>query len=172
MPRPTALSDHTILIGYGRVGSLVGAGLQQRALPYCVIEDASRPQSRLQADGVEAIHGNAALPDVLGAANVAAARRLIVAIPNAFEAGQIVETARAANPGLTIIARAHSDAEVEHLTSLGAGTVIMGEREIARGIIEEVVAGDTRREPATPPPDAPAPASPAVAQEAAQGSHI
>ncbi|MDU1048623.1 MAG: hypothetical protein E7A45_11565, partial [Staphylococcus epidermidis] len=44
-----------------------------------------------------------------------------------------------------IVARAHSDAEVEHLKSLGADVVIMGEREIARGMIEEL---DTR------PPDA------------------
>jgi len=163
VPPPTALQGHTVLVGYGRVGSLVGAALQQRGLPYCVIEDAARPQTRLYADRIEAIHGNAVLPEILAAANVAAARRLIVAIPNAFEAGQIVETARAANPGLTIIARAHSDAEVEHLTSLGAGTVIMGEREIARGIIEEVVAGETRR--STPP-------LPATREDAAQGSHI
>ncbi len=171
-PQPTTLRDHTILVGYGRVGSLVGAGLQQRALPYCVIEDSARPQSRLHADGVEAVHGNAAQPDILTAANVAAARRLIVAIPNAFEAGQIVETARAANPGISIIARAHSDAEVEHLTSLGAGTVIMGEREIARGIIEEVTAGEAQRAPAPPAPAPAKPASPGIHEETAQGSHI
>ena len=43
---------------------------------------------------------------------------------------------RAANPGIAFVARAHADAEVEHLKGLGAGTVIMGEREIARGIVE------------------------------------
>ncbi|ESZ34447.1 hypothetical protein X732_26220 [Mesorhizobium sp. L2C066B000] len=64
---------------------------------------------------------------------------MILAIPNAFEAGQIVLRARAANPGINVIARAHSDAEVEHLKGLGADTVIMGEREIARGIVQEVL---------------------------------
>ena len=48
--------------------------------------------------------------------------------------------ARAANPVIDVIARAHSDAEVEHLKGLGADTVIMGEREIARGIVEVVTA--------------------------------
>ncbi|MDP3547223.1 MAG: YbaL family putative K(+) efflux transporter [Phreatobacter sp.] len=147
-PQTTALTDHTILVGYGRVGSLVGQALKEKALPYLVIEDAARPQGRLRDDGVETISGNAVRGEILGSANVAGARRLIVAIPNAFEAGQIVETARAANPQLTIIARAHSDAEVEHLTNLGAGTVIMGEREIARGIIGEV----TGESPAAPVP--------------------
>ena len=82
--------------------------------------------------------GNAARPDVLRAARPAAARALVIAIPEAFEAGQIVEQARAANPALRIVARAHSDAEVEHLEGLGADVVIMGEREIARGMIEEL----------------------------------
>ena len=77
--------------------------------------------------------------EVFAAANPAGAKRLILAIPNAFEAGQIVLRARAANPTINIIARAHSDAEVEHLKGLGADTVIMGEREIARGIVEEVM---------------------------------
>jgi CPA2 family monovalent cation:H+ antiporter-2 len=35
------------------------------------------------------------------------------------------------NPELRVIARAHSDAEVEHLERLGAVDVVMGEREIA-----------------------------------------
>ena len=64
------------------------------------------------------------------------ARLLLVAIPNAFEAGQIVQQARAANPGLEIVARAHFDAEVEHLLQHGADTVIMGEREIARSMLQ------------------------------------
>jgi CPA2 family monovalent cation:H+ antiporter-2 len=38
---------------------------------------------------------------------------------------------------LRLFSRAHSDAEVEHLRGLGADMVIMGEREIARGMIEE-----------------------------------
>src|SRR2546430_4127053 len=65
---------------------------------------------------------------------------LLVAIPNAFEAGQIVQQARAANPGLEIVARAHFDAEVEHLLQHGADTVIMGEREIARSMLQRAAA--------------------------------
>ena len=61
---------------------------------------------------------------------------LFVAIPEAFEAGQIVQQARRANPGLPIVARAHFDAEVEHLLSLGASKVIMGEREIALAMLD------------------------------------
>ena len=139
LPAKTSLRDHTILVGYGRVGSLVGKALEQADLPFLVIEDADKPLAVLRSEGIETISGNGANADVFAAANVAAARRLIVAIPNAFEAGQVIQRAKAANPAVAVIARAHSDAEVEHLTGLGADTVIMGEREIARGIIEIVV---------------------------------
>jgi CPA2 family monovalent cation:H+ antiporter-2 len=49
--------------------------------------------------------------------------------------------ARAASPDIEIIARAHSDAEVDHLNSLGVNAVVMGEREIARGIVEQMQIG-------------------------------
>ncbi|TIT67334.1 MAG: sodium:proton antiporter [Mesorhizobium sp.] len=138
-PPRTALAGHAILIGYGRVGGLVGAALKEAALPFLVIEDADKTLAKLKADGIETIAGNAANAEVFAAANPEGAKRLILAIPNAFEAGQIVLRARTANPNINVVARAHSDARVEHLKGLGADTVIMGEREIARGIVEEVL---------------------------------
>ncbi|WP_095199539.1 cation:proton antiporter domain-containing protein [Mesorhizobium carmichaelinearum] len=144
-PPKTALTGHAILIGYGRVGGLVGAALKEAALPFLVIEDADKTLAKLKADGVETVAGNAANAEVFAAANPEGASRLILAIPNAFEAGQIVLRARSANPKINVVARAHSDAEVEHLKGLGADTVIMGEREIARGIVEEVLGSDVEQ---------------------------
>jgi CPA2 family monovalent cation:H+ antiporter-2 len=134
----TELTGHTILVGYGRVGSIVGDALHQRNAPFLAVEASDDAVARLKQRGIEALMGNAARASVLRATNPAAARSLVIAIPEAFEAGQIVEQARAANAGIQIIARAHSDAEVDHLKGLGADIVIMGEREIARGMIEEL----------------------------------
>jgi CPA2 family monovalent cation:H+ antiporter-2 len=137
---PTRLKDHAILIGYGRVGRLVGQGLAESGWPLLVIEDAEDAFEHAKAAPVEAIHGNAADDRILRAANLGDARMLLVAIPNAFEAGQIVEQARAANPRIEIVARAHFDAEVDHLLQHGADIVIMGEREIARSMLERAAA--------------------------------
>ena len=106
-------------------------------------------------------------PEVVRATNLAHACCLLVAIPDAFEGGQVVEQARGANPDLLIIARAHSDAEVAHLTQLGADQVIMGEREIARSMIallaEPAAPEPPTSEPPTsePPTSEPPPAAPA-----------
>jgi CPA2 family monovalent cation:H+ antiporter-2 len=136
---PVDLSDHAVIVGYGRVGSLVGEALAEAGRPFVVIEERDGIVASLRQAGVPAIAGNAAAEEVIRTANLPRARWLVVAIPNAFEAGQIVEQARTANPHLDILARAHFDAEVEHLRSLGANTIIMGEREIARAMIAHIL---------------------------------
>jgi CPA2 family monovalent cation:H+ antiporter-2 len=134
MPRPapelTKLTGHAVLVGYGRVGRLIAEGIKS-ALPLLVVEEGA-----VGDPGIEHIRGNAARDDVLAAANLGSAKLLFVAIPEAFEAGQIVQQARRANPSLPIVARAHFDAEVDHLLSLGANRVIMGEREIALAMLD------------------------------------
>ncbi|HEY0266478.1 MAG TPA: cation:proton antiporter, partial [Rhizomicrobium sp.] len=113
MPRPkpetTHLTGHAVVVGYGRVGRMIVDGIKDR-LPLLVLEEGA-----VGDPGIEHIRGNAAKDDVLAAANLQGAKFLFVAIPEAFEAGQIVQQARKANPGLPIIARAHYDAEIDHL---------------------------------------------------------
>ncbi len=130
----TKLTDHVVLVGHGRVGSFISAAMPA-GTSLLVIEDDGGKVAALKSAGKEAIAGNAAHPDVIGAANLRAARCLLVAIPDAFEGGQVTEQARALNPALSIIARAHSDDEVEHLKKHGATSVVMGEHEIARAMI-------------------------------------
>ncbi|HWB51296.1 MAG TPA: YbaL family putative K(+) efflux transporter [Stellaceae bacterium] len=143
----TRLVDHVVLVGYGRVGRLVVEGLLAVGEKLLIIENAPDATELLRGRPVEMLAGNAAEGGVLAAANLPHAKLLLVAIPDAFEAGQIVEQARAANPALEIVARAHFDAEVDHLLQHGANRVIMGEREIARSMLDHA-AGHTPARPA------------------------
>ncbi len=63
-------------------------------------------------------------------------------IPEPFEAGQAVQQARSANPSLDILARAHSNAAVDHLSKLGANLVVLGEAEIADRMLERAQGKD------------------------------
>jgi CPA2 family monovalent cation:H+ antiporter-2 len=139
MPLPeTKLTDHVVLVGHGRVGSVVSRALRLNHTPLLVIEDTPGVVERLQKEGVEVITGNAAAPDMLQAANVMGAKGLLVAIPDAFEGGQIVSKARALSATLPIIARAHSEEEIAHLKHHGANVVIMGEQEIAKAMLAQI----------------------------------
>ena len=133
---PTTLSGHDIVIGYGRVGSMVGAGLKGDSEGLIVVEASDVGVERARKDGAEVFSGNAAEPALIAAINLAGARRLYVTIPEAFEAGQIIQQARAANPKLDILARAHSSATVEHFEKLGANLIVLGETEIAHRMLE------------------------------------
>ena len=135
----TRLQDHDVIIGYGRVGSLLGGRLAAAGQQLLVFDEVDTAIGAARQDGAEVVVGNAADPEVLAAANLPAARRLFVTIPQAFEAGQVVQQARAASAALEIVARAHSDAEAEHLTRLGADLTVMGEREIAHRMIERAL---------------------------------
>ena len=147
---PTTLSGHDIVIGYGRVGSLIGAGLRGDGARMIVVEASDAGVARARSDGAEVFAGNAAEPAIIAALNLAGARRLYVTIPEAFEAGQIVQQARAANPTLDILARAHSSATVEHFEKLGANLIVLGETEIAHRMLERGQA-DTSPRPAYRP---------------------
>jgi CPA2 family monovalent cation:H+ antiporter-2 len=122
---------HVILIGYGRVGSIVARELTSRGTPFVVIENETDMAGQAKTDGFNVLHGNALDPRTLEAAGIGEASTLLLAIPEGFEAGAIFQHVRQLRPDLRVIARAHSDAEVDHLQRLGVPEVIMGEREIA-----------------------------------------
>lgn len=138
-----APAGHEVIVGYGRVGSFVGARLRQAGRRVLVFEEGDENVEAALRDGADVVRGNAADPAVLEAADLAQAHRLYVTIPEPFEAGQVVEQARAINPRLEILARAHSDAAMQHLARLGASRTIMGEREIALRMLEGSASGPT-----------------------------
>ncbi|HWK96272.1 MAG TPA: YbaL family putative K(+) efflux transporter [Pseudolabrys sp.] len=131
----TRLTGHVVLVGCGRVGRFFVLNAGDSAAPLLIVEENADTVERLRQEGREALVGNAAAKEVLEACNLAAARCLLVAVPNAFEGGQVIAQARAINPGLPIVARAHSEEEVDYLRKNGATSVIMGEHEIARAMI-------------------------------------
>jgi CPA2 family monovalent cation:H+ antiporter-2 len=137
----TDLADHIVLVGHGRVGRFITASASPASAPFLVIEDNADIAAGLNMRGRPTIRGNAADPEVLAAANLPGARCLLVAIPDAFEGGQVVQQARAINPGLRIVARAHSEAEIDHLMKHGATAVVMGEHEIAKAMLGYIPSG-------------------------------
>jgi CPA2 family monovalent cation:H+ antiporter-2 len=127
---------HAILIGYGRVGGEIAKLLRERDVPLVVIDDDADLVENARAGGFPAIRGNAATPRVLDEASPANALLVVLAIPQALEAGEVVARLRALNPGLTILARAHSDAEVKHLLKHGADGAVLAEKELAHSMAE------------------------------------
>ncbi|WP_448208268.1 YbaL family putative K(+) efflux transporter [Azospirillum sp. sgz302134] len=131
--------DHAVIVGYGRVGSIVGKGLKSQNLPIVVIEQNRRRVEALRKRGVPAVYGDATTPGVLEAAGIRRARLIVVATPGGYRTRRVLDLARQINPGIDTAVRAHSEAEVAHLERQGVGVAIMGERELAFGLMDHAL---------------------------------
>jgi monovalent cation:H+ antiporter-2, CPA2 family len=129
------LRDHAVLVGHGRVGSIVARALTSAGIPFVVIEQNRTLVKRLRREGIPAVFGDATRPFVRAQANASQARLLIVTTPDPFQARTIVSTARRECPELVTVVRTHSDKETEFLQQQSVGRVVMGEKELAFGIV-------------------------------------
>jgi len=141
LPGPALpVGEHTILVGYGRVGHQLATLLRERGVPLVVIDNDRELVARAHHDGIAAVRGNAASAALLDELLPATATHALIAIPNAFEAGEIIARLRKANAAMTILARAHSEAEARHLFDHGADGAVLAERELAFSMAEMVLA--------------------------------
>ncbi len=136
---PAPCNAGVVLIGYGRVGSHIGGLICGRGEGLTVIEDQKDMAAAARAAGATVIIGDATKESVLRQAGLDEASTLLIAIPEGVEAGAIVRRARAINPKLVIVARAHSDEEVADLVRRGADHVVMAERETAARMAERAM---------------------------------
>ena len=108
-------------------------------MPLSVIDNDPDLVQQARTDGIAATRGNAASASRLAELFPATATHALLAIPNAFEAGEIIARLRKANPAMIILARAHSEAESRHLISQGADGAVLAEHELAHSMAEMVL---------------------------------
>lgn len=137
---PLQIENHAIVVGYGRVGSHLAKLLHERGVPVVVVEDDADLVAQSRAAGFPSVRGNAASERVIREARPERAQMVVFAIPNTLETGEAMAKLRAINPALTLLARAHSDAEVKHLLEHGADGAVLAERELAYSLAEMVMA--------------------------------
>jgi K+:H+ antiporter len=130
-PQAIGLRNHAVVVGYGRVGSVVGHALEAQGLQFAVIENHQRIVEDLRAQNTVAIQGDASAAGVLDRAAIEHARLLVIASPDGFQARRILELARERNPRIAIVVRTHSASELAYLIGQGVDRAVMGELELA-----------------------------------------
>jgi CPA2 family monovalent cation:H+ antiporter-2 len=135
-PRSNPPRDHAVIVGFGRVGSVIGAALAREQLPYVVIERDLHLVEALRARGIRAIYGDASAAGVMEHAGIQNAKLLIIASPDTYAARRVLDLARRKNPRIDTVVRTHSTLELQHFEKQGVGRVMMGERELALGMTE------------------------------------
>ncbi|WP_225783135.1 YbaL family putative K(+) efflux transporter [Xenophilus sp. Marseille-Q4582] len=142
------LSKQVVLVGYGRVGRRIARELRARDIPFVIADQNRELIERLRDKGAAAVWGDAAEPAVLIQAHIARAHVLVVAIADAMNVRQMIETARTLNPQIQIVVRSHNEAEAELLAQESQATVFLGEHELAQAMVRDVLQRATPTAPA------------------------
>ncbi|MDE2406512.1 MAG: Kef family K(+) transporter [Xanthomonadaceae bacterium] len=145
---PVAIEGHVIVVGYGRVGSRLVQLLRERDVPVVVIEEDADRANLARATGLPTVRGNVANQHVMLEAAPERAKLAIFAMPQALEAGSTIERLKAINPAISVLARAHSEAQVRYLLEHGADAAVLAERELAHSLTDMVMATPPWRLPA------------------------
>ena len=125
----TALQQHAIVIGYGRVGQYTALLMQRLGIPFVIIEADQNRLESLQNQKLPAIYGDGASAEVLHAAHIEHARMVLIAVGSAVDVESIARQARTVSPAVHIVARAAVINQVEVLHALGIHEVVQPEFE-------------------------------------------
>jgi CPA2 family monovalent cation:H+ antiporter-2 len=128
---PDNLTDHVIVAGYGRVGQVLVNILQNRGYGVLVIENSEAAIQRLRQRQLPFVYGDADAEQVLDKTHLETAKALAIALPDPASTRLLLQRALARAPELDIIARSHTDAEIDLLTQMGAREVVQPEFEAA-----------------------------------------
>ena len=130
-----------IVVGYGRVGKLVGELLTRHKIPYLAIDDDSRlVQRERDSDSTTQIYwGDATRGDFLVKCGIAAARGVVVTMDAPKAVDLVVEQAHGLRPDLTIVARARDANHATHLYEIGATDAVPETVEASLQLAEAVL---------------------------------
>ena len=116
---PDGDAPRVIIVGYGRVGALIGDMLDVHAIPYVAVDADPRLVARAREAGKPVYYGDASRAEYLRRSGVETARAVVVTMdtPHANEA--VVETTRKLRPDVTLVARARDADHAHKLYDLG-----------------------------------------------------
>lgn len=118
------LTNHFIICGYGRIGSVIAEEFRRQHVPFVVIDRDSERVHEVIAGGGFAVEADASRDHVLQGVGIDRARGLIAAVGSEAENVYTVLTARGLNPNLYIIARSESQDVEAKLRRAGADRVL------------------------------------------------
>ena len=134
-----AVTGHVVLVGYGGVGRRISDALAAHGLAYVVAEQNRELVEQLRARAIHAVAGDASDPAVLIQAHIARARILVIATPDTLRARRMIEIARMLNPRIEILVRTPNQEEAALLQKEDAGTIFLGEHELALSMVRHVL---------------------------------
>src|ERR1700728_1563846 len=136
---PDSESSRVIIVGYGRVGALIGDMLDRHAIPFIAVDANAGVTSRARSDGKPVYYGDAARPEYLRRCGLETARAVVVTMDSTVANEAVVEATRRLRPDVTLVARARDADHARALYALGVTDAVPETIEASLQLSEAVL---------------------------------
>jgi monovalent cation:H+ antiporter-2, CPA2 family len=136
---PESEDSRVIIVGYGRVGALIGDMLDRHAIPFIAVDSDARLTMRARSDGKPVYYGDAARPEYLRHCGLESARAVVVTMDSPAANEAVVEATRLLRPEVTLVARARDANHARALYRLGVTDAVPETIEASLQLSEAVL---------------------------------
>jgi CPA2 family monovalent cation:H+ antiporter-2 len=117
-------SSRVIIVGYGRVGTLIGEMLDVHRIRYIAVDADPNLTARERSAGKPVYYGDASREEFLRRCGLETARALVITLDKPAANEEVVAAARRLRPDVTIIARARDADHARTLYQLGVSDAV------------------------------------------------
>lgn len=134
-------ANHTIVVGYGRVGRLVSGMLERHGQSYIATDSDISTVAGQRRHGRPVYYGDATELGYLERCGLHSAKALVLTIHDQKAINNIVERVRMTYPEITIVARARDADHARHLYAIGVTDAVPETIEASLQLSEAVLVG-------------------------------
>ena len=136
---PPSVEGQVLIVGFGRVGRLVGEMLTEHGQNFVAVDANASTVSKGRAEGSNVFYGDAGNPDLLQRCGIEKARAMVVTMDAPAKVDEVVSAARALRPDLILIARARDSKHAERLYRLGVTDAVPETTEASLQLAENTL---------------------------------
>jgi CPA2 family monovalent cation:H+ antiporter-2 len=118
------LEGHVVIVGFGRVGRMIGEVLDAEGIGYVALDMDAQNVASARERKLPVFFGDASRLEMLERVNLGSAAALVVTPDDPRKADRIVEIVRSRWPQIPIHARARHGEHAAHLLALGTAEVV------------------------------------------------
>ncbi|BBN82269.1 potassium transporter [Pseudoalteromonas sp. A25] len=134
-----SITDHVVILGYGRVGQTIARFLKPEAIPYVAIERNPRLVEEAQTAGEPVMFGYSGSQALLEQANVDKARLVIITCSDFDQSHEVIDAIKCVAPEVKILARSTDDSNLDALKALGVTEVVPEALEASLMLVSHVL---------------------------------
>jgi CPA2 family monovalent cation:H+ antiporter-2 len=136
---PSATSGQVLIVGFGRVGRLVGEMLTEHGQAFLAIDANPSTVAKGRAEGANVFYGDAGRTEMLQRCGIDTARAVVVTMDAPAKVDEVVIATRSLRPDLILIARARDHKHAARLYALGVTDAVPETTEASLQLAENTL---------------------------------